>query len=325
MTESPKPAPEYSSKLEILAKSLLDDKCLIFLGAGASRGDSGESSLPTANELGVAMAEKCHQNFPPYLPLSTIAFYFESRYNRAYLNDFLKDKIDRDDIPIPATITELVAIIQFLEKRGKQCFVITTNYDCLFERAYEAATKTKAVVITYRGGWDPHDRAAQLHVGLDAPPEFWHPRRKQVTLYKMHGCIKDVDDTTKNKPCLVITDEDYINFITNALSQDDGKRILQHARGAIALSNILFLGYSLSDSNFRVVFKATAESYKNDSYAIQYLNGQAADFGEFDRMRWVNTRDFWQKKSVQIIEAKASVFVEFLLGQLQQQAGSNGG
>jgi SIR2-like domain len=313
--------PAYYAKIEILAKSLLNDRCLIFLGAGAARSEDPRLSLPSGANLAQEMAGACQLQFPEYVPLSTVAFFYESRYNRAYLNDFLKAKIDLPDLPVPETMQTVAKIIRTLEKKGKQCFVITTNYDCLFERAYKEATGKELAVVVYRGGWDPHDRAAKLHLGLDMEEEYWHPKQ-QTTLYKMHGCIKDVTDSTRNKSCLVITEEDYINFITNALSQDHAKRVVQHARGVIALSNILFLGYSLSDSDFRVIFKATAEARMNDSYAIQYFNGNEMVHTQLDRARWVNTRTFWQKKEVQIIDCPASRFVTELFNELQKQVGN---
>jgi len=315
--------PEYISKVEILAQALLKNRGLIFLGAGASRPDDGQESLPTAGELAQEMADACRLPFPAYLPLSTIAFYYESRYNRPYLNGFLQKKIDRDDLPIPTTMQLVAEIAACLEEHGRQCFIVTTNYDCFIERAYEARMKKKPTVIVYRGGWNPHDSSTRLHVGFDGDAEFWHPTQS-TTIYKMHGCIKDVTEATQNESCLVITDEDYINFITNAFSQDDKKRLLQYTRGVIALSNILFLGYSLTDSNFRVIFKATAEARKNDSYAIQYLNGNKAAIGQFELTRWTATASFWQTKKVQIIDAHARDFVAQLLSEIRRQIGNVG-
>jgi hypothetical protein len=309
---------DYSFKIRLLAKALLEDQCLIFLGAGASRSDNGEQpALPTALELGLEMAKACQLDFPSYLPLSTIAFYFEFFFNRAYLNDFIRDRIDRADVPIPKTITHVVEIVRFLEQIGKSSFVITTNYDRLFERAYEKATGTKPCVITYHGAWDPHDRAAQLHSGLNLDAEFWRPTQP-TTLYKMHGCVSDIDGRARTQPNLVVTEEDYINFLTNALSHDHEKSLLQHVRGLIALSNILFLGYSLTDPNFRVVFKATAESRKNDSYAVQFFDDADPNVTQLDRTRWESTGAFWRDKKVQILNARSSAFTHDLLLELQR-------
>jgi len=308
---------DYSFKLPILAKSLLNNQCLIFLGAGASRTDDpGKPSLPCGAELGGEMARACNLEFPSYLPLSTIAFYFEFYYNRAYLNDFLRERIDRNDVPIPETIQHVVEMVHLLEGLGKTCFVITTNYDCLFERAYKELVGCRPDVVIYRGAWDPHDRSAHLHSGLNADAEFWKPEA-QTTLYKMHGCITDVSRRPRSEPSLVITEEDYINFLTNALSQDHEKRILQYVRGLIALSNILFVGYSLSDPNLRVIFKATAEARKNESYAVQHFDDTGPHVTQLDRARWQSTCSFWREKRVQVVNASASSFTRDLLNELR--------
>ena len=97
---------DYSFKIPVVAKSLLNNRCLIFLGAGASRAEPLEGpSLPTATELAAEMATECHLNdFPAYLPLSTIAFYYEFFYSRTFLTEFLKERLDRNGFPIPSTI-----------------------------------------------------------------------------------------------------------------------------------------------------------------------------------------------------------------------------
>ncbi len=48
----------YHRTLKILSEKLLQEKCLIFLGAGASK-DSNKPDLPSAEELSEEMAKEC--------------------------------------------------------------------------------------------------------------------------------------------------------------------------------------------------------------------------------------------------------------------------
>ncbi len=123
----------------------------------------------------------------------------------------------------------------------------------------------------------------------------------------MHGCISRA--TGQN---LVITEEDYINFLTNALGSDPNKRLLHYVRGRMALSTILFVGYSLSDWNFRVIFKATAEGRGTRSYAVQYSSSED-EMSDFDRTRWNALVEFWAHREVDIINVDGAQFMEDLL------------
>lgn len=308
LDEQKKPADRYLTTLEELAEALREERCLIFLGAGASISQD-DPDLPTANELSKTLAKKCHLEWHEYIPLSTIAFYYEFFRSRDSLNSFLKKEIDNPNIQPTSTIEHLIQIIKVLENKNKKIFVVTTNYDQHFERAYEKEFKRRPGVIIYSGGRDPNDKSAKLHQGLDKDQEFWLPQ-KPTYLYKMHGCISQA--TEQN---LVITEEDYINFLTNALSYDENKRILHYLRGQIALSSILFVGYSLSDWNFRVIFKATAEGKGTKSFAVQYHKPPNNDpASQLKETQWEALKEFWNKKDVKILNVDAS----FFMGDLQK-------
>src|SRR4029077_8387075 len=179
-----------------------------------------------------------------------------------------------------------------------------TNYDQHFELAYKAAFHREPSVVIYHGGTDATDEAAELHSGLPRSSRTWRPRRG-TCLYKMHGCISQAHDRN-----LVITEEDYVNFLSNALSDYPKKRLPVHVLGRIEESSILFLGYSLSDWNFRVIFKATAgKASKRENYAVQYFN--VAEAQEFDKVRWEALGDFWGQstENVKIINADAKLVV----------------
>jgi SIR2-like protein len=310
----------YRAILRNLATDLLEGKCLLFLGAGACI-DPGQPDLPTASELSADMAGKCELEWHDYIPLSTIAFYYESFHTRAGLNKFLANRIGNPKIKPSQTIRLLVEAIEILEKLERTTLAITTNYDRQFEVAYEERLRRRPEVVIYKGAWNPNDKEKILNCTPDGElkgyAQFWLPKQRTV-LYKMHGCISQPE-----RQGLVITEEDYINFLANALGEHNAdKTILNYVRGEFAMSTILFVGYSLSDWNFRAIFKATVESRldkkDNRSYAVQFRDPNKQE-SELEQARWDSVTDFWNEKKVDIISVTAWQFTRDLLDLLRLQ------
>ncbi len=309
--ENGQPTYRYKSTLERLASHLLEGKCLPFLGAGASV-DPNKPDIPTAARLSELLARKCDLRWHEYIPLSTIAFYFEFYFARDDLNKFLAKQIGNPDIEPSASVEKLVEVIRVVEEHQGPLLVVTTNYDQHFEKTYQKATGRPPEVIVYKGGHNPNDRMAKLHANAD---EWWDVGDRSA-LYKMHGCISDPSGQN-----LVVTEEDYVNFLTNALSQDEKKRVLHPVRGKIARGTILFLGYSLSDWNFRVIFKSTAERVEartTKSYAVQYNPKPEEEMTDLERARQDSLVEFWGDKKVDIINVDGAQFMGDLLLAVQR-------
>jgi hypothetical protein len=302
----------YSLALQALARTSLRQDIVFFLGAGASLSTSPRS-LPSGRQLSEELARECKLDWHESIPLSTAAFYYEFFQSRDLLNEFIRRKIEESDDDVPETLLNLAHIIRHLEEHGKQVLVITTNYDRKFEQAYEQVLGRKPGVIVYNGGTDANSAAANLHPSI-RNPRTWQPREKRTYLYKMHGCISDPEDHN-----LVITEEDYINFLSNALSHNEYKSLLNYVMGCLEGSTVLFIGYGLADWNFRVLFKATAERDSSvKSYAVQRsIQGSPS---EADRARWEAAERFWSRKNVEIIDVDGQHFTRDLLEVLAIEA-----
>src|SRR5215467_9830692 len=89
----------YQGVVKELARQLLSDEeeCILFLGAGAAY-DADKPHLPTGTDLSLKLSEECHLKWHEYIPLSTIAFYYEFFFKRTALNRFLKDEIGNADV-----------------------------------------------------------------------------------------------------------------------------------------------------------------------------------------------------------------------------------
>jgi SIR2-like domain len=298
----------YAAAITTIASELLrednEGQCLIFIGAGASV-SPGQPSLPSGATLSAELAAKCTLEWHDYIPLSTIAFHYEYYYNRDQLNSFLRERLTNRNIQPSPTISTLAKIIRLLEtSKNSTVFVVTTNYDQHFERAYQLEAGHSPEVIIYNGGVDANDDRAVLYSYMGQPITCrWLPKRSTY-LYKIHGCISQPGGRN-----LVITEEDYVNFLSNALHYDERKRLLNYATSRFAEGPILFVGYSLSDWNFRVVFKATAERNHRDCYAVQYIKESKGP----RRSAWNAAVDFWGEKRVRIINEDGARFMQDLL------------
>lgn len=302
----------YKTLLSALAQKLVAwdlPQCVFFLGSGM-----GSPHLPTGSQLAALLAKDCDLDFPKPVPLPTVAFFYEFYKTRSLLNQFLRKKLGDQAIPVSVATSRLVDLIVRLEelqdrREGKRqqkepVLVITTNYDRHFELMYRQKTGRDVDVVVYNGGRDANEEGVSLHVVPGRGVEDLHYWQvKTTSLYKMHGCISDPGDEEKRN--LVITEEDYINFLSNCLSTDPKKRVPFSVMARLAESPVIFIGYSLSDWNFRVVFKTTTEKRHRDCYAVQK---KPVD----DALSWDPLVEFWREKKVQIIDQSAEQFLKDL-------------
>ncbi|MHC4106030.1 MAG: SIR2 family protein, partial [Planctomycetota bacterium] len=98
----------------------------------------------------------------------------------------------------------------------------------------------------------------------------------------------------------VITQSDYIRYLASMIDEDRGMPIY-FRKFMIPQSVLLFLGYSLNDWNFQVIWEGVLASYhatgvKNIThYAVVR---KAEDF----------QRNFWARRNVEIIEYDLTKF-----------------
>jgi hypothetical protein len=118
---------------------------------------------------------------------------------------------------------------------------ITTNYDKFME---EALKNIGRIPDSEYCRWNEAiELGGENSLFLDSD---YKPTESRPLVYHLHGSI-DVPQS------IVLTERDYIYFLIN-LSKDE--RLLPTAiRKALASTSLLFIGYSLGDINFRVIFQ----------------------------------------------------------------------
>jgi hypothetical protein len=245
--------PPYGEIVDLLSSG----QVVPFLGAGVNFGmrttpgakwdEKSPTFLPSGVELSKFLAAK--SNFPSIddhdrSDLAKVASYFAETSARSRLRQRLHEVFDRDFEPC--------GIHHYLAAQEKPILIVTTNYDDLTEQAFIRAGKPFDVVI------HPTDRkdvgASVLWWRYQAKePEAVAPNKlyidldKTTVIYKMHGTV---DRLLKQWDSYVITDEDYVDFLSRMMGQTAvPAQFMRHFR----TRHFLFMGYGLNDWNLRVV------------------------------------------------------------------------
>lgn len=276
-----------SDTLDRIFTAIETGKCLAFLGAGASGSYSknGEkiSGLPDGGRLVKIIADKCGLNNSQYHDLAKIAEYFVYTRNgdRGDLENLLQQTIYA--VPQPRPIHTAIAQLTLIN------IIITSNYDLMLETALNTYGRT-----TQRHVYDPQDTKTGHFEGKF----FWN--EKDIILHKMHGSID-------NPRSLVITESDYIRYLASLTDIDRG--MPEYFRKfVIPQHTLLFLGYSLEDWNFRVIWEGVLSSYhatgapQRDAFAL------VKDPQDFQR-------NFWARRNIDIIKCDLTDFAMKLAKQ----------
>jgi hypothetical protein len=255
-----------------LVNAVKKRECVLFLGAGVHYPPPQDSSylypeeqrLPLGERFSNDLADECiaqlneeqnaqkQQKKREYLDknravLQRISWYYERIPNKD--RSKLVNRINAALVPgkEPSPLVRALAEIDFT-------VVITTNYDRLFEKALGKAGKDPIIRI-----YDPaSDRRTKDFPGTPDEP-------KQPWFFKMHGCISDPDS-------IVITDEDYINFVMRMGDSEYFHPVPQKLRVQFKDWPTLFVGYSLLDYNLRLLFRTLRrqilESEQKPSFSL---------------------------------------------------------
>jgi hypothetical protein len=224
--------------LATIAKKVERGECILFLGAGAHCAPPKDSpyAYPEGHrplstpEFSKRLASGCGfaDSSPGASPtsLQRISLQYEIAHSRRALVEEIIEAVDTEKQPSPALAA--LARLNFP-------LVITTNYDQLFERALRDAKKRPIVSV-----YEPELKSAS-----DTRED---PTADRPLIFKIHG---DIDRSAS----IVITDEDYIQFILRMSHSGDYSPIPFLLKFYFTRWPTLFIGYSLLDYNLRLLFK----------------------------------------------------------------------
>lgn len=227
--------------LHHLLENVKKGNCILFLGAGIHTPppDNDNFIYPLeqrpllGKSLALELAKECgfQQKFPEDectdLQRVSLCFEITEGFGRKKLVDTLDIYLMKDKRPSPAL--KMLAALPFK-------IIVTTNYDRLLESAlFKADKDPKTIVYTPLPANQTED--------MDDDPTIERP-----LLFKTHGDLNLPDS-------IVITDEDYINFIQRMTDKEPFNPIPQTVRFRMLRWPTLFIGYSMRDYNLRLLFR----------------------------------------------------------------------
>lgn len=268
---------------ERLIHQLQDGAVTPFLGAGASYG-----SLPTGGALSREWARAYNYPFHDDGDLARVMQFAAVTVRESV---YVKERLCRDFAAAPSPdYTDPYEPHALLAEFPIPLF-ITTNYDDFLAEALISKGKSPNTAICpwYEGA--PYDRRLfQSEAGLNPSPE-------RPLVYHLHGHLRDPHS-------LVLTEEDYLEFLVNiatARHSDDRERLPSAILAALTTRPLLFIGYSLQDWTFRVLFHGLIRQmpgiHRRRHVSVQLLppvNNNRGDEEELAKMYLTRYLEDWR-------------------------------
>lgn len=316
---------------KLVMKQLTAGYLVPFLGAGANLCGRPEGAvwrrgqyLPSGKELAVFLAENydypktevklicpsCNNEVrgtEETLDLLRVSQYVDFQGGAGDLYNELHKLFD-DDYP-PTSLHQFLANLPAaLDKKGYPqpgLLVVTTNYDDLMERAFKAVGQPYDV-LTYMAQGDGRGRF--LHWPPEGAPKVIDEANRCLGLLeerpvvlKIHGAV---NRGNFKQDSYVIREDDYIDYLarTTEISNMLPVTIIEKLKTC----HLLFLGYSLSDWNLRVILQRiwSEQAFDFKSWAVQ-LKPLPID------------QKFWSKRNVDILDVKLEDYVKGLETRFQ--------
>jgi hypothetical protein len=255
---------------KFIASKMRDGAVIPFLGAGVNLTDrtSGAGAavdawepgkgLPSGRELAEHLADYLAEMWEKVdadtSDLAKISQYVEARLGSETLYRELRQIFLPEHEP--NALHKLIARLSaLLRAEGKsQQLIVTTNYDYALESAFEARAEPYDV-IWYEANPELEDRFGRFthrtHEGAEEvinSGASYEVKDDRAIILKIHGAVSRTPDPSNDS--YVITENDYIAYLART---DILNELPANVKARLPLSNFLFLGYSLSDWNLRVV------------------------------------------------------------------------
>ena len=168
--------------------------------------------------------------------------------------------------------------------------ILSTNYDDVLERAFDAAGESFDLLTYIAKGRDCGKFSHQPPGGeprvIERPNEYYDISLKtRSVIIKIHGAVKRKSENASGDS-YVITEDDYLDYLTRT---DISNLVPAPLAAKLKNSNFLFLGHSLRDWNLRVILRRIWGEQELDS--VSWAVQRSTD--ELDRT-------FWAKHNVKI-------------------------
>ena len=256
----------------------------------------------------------------PPEPLTSITSYYEKLLGRKRLWNLLREIFETKKEPTRTHQLLAEAARYHLERpNATDYLIITTNYDCLMEKALDKLQVPYVVLTTRRGDdFKVLTRFAPVIPNIEQLKKDYYDRfhpsdfdlskdKPWAVIYKIHGCLSPeveyVDDG------VVISDNDYVSYVSKM--GKTGTLIPTHVNRLMRDKPFWFLGYSLNDWNVRSIYKTLQRCSDPDdvglpAYSVMY------SVGKFEEL-------FFDRNNITILLASLNEFVEGIVSNLPKR------
>lgn len=275
------------SDWETLLTRIKTGKCTPFLGAAVNFG-----ILPLGAEIATEWADSVHYPLDSCSDLAKVSQFIAVQTDATRPKDMMLNKLDKSQRPFD--FNDADEPLNVLAKLPLSVY-LTTNYDDLLCQAinhHGNATGRRAEIDICR--WNRNLAYEPTLFGRDS--KFTASPQTPV-VYHLHGHRSVVDS-------LVLTEDDYLDYLVNMSREPTF--LPPRIQEAITGSSVIFVGYSLADINFRVLFRGLRGNLEASlgklSVAVQlpyddaHPNKQKAEeyvTRYFGKMRGTELRVYW--------------------------------
>ena len=316
-----------------IREKLVGGRLVPFLGAGANLCDRGDEAwergspfLPSGRELAGHLALRGRYPIPDHLDdhldLLRVSQYVGAARGEDELYLYLREVFDSEYSP--TSLHRLLArVARVLGEWGlPQFLVVTTNYDDLLESAL-LEEGLEFDLVWYEAKHNAGARGRFVHRAPGRRPTvIARPNKytglpmvlERPAILKLHGCL---DRESASDDSYVITEDSYIDYLSGG---DVGALIPIALWQRMTSSSLLFLGYSLSDWNLRVILNRIWGTRKlvGKSWAVQREPADAK-VSRIEQALW-NSRE-----NVELVYCELGEYVKELDARLSSPLSANQG
>lgn len=303
----------FESHYARVAAAFADGQVVPLLGAGvnlldrAGDGDwQAQKLLPSGRELAQHLASVFWYPEGEALDLLRVSQWAVAREGPGPLYDELRKLFVGEYAPtrVHRFLAALPGILRARATPQHQA-IVTTNYDDALERAFDDAGEAYDVVWYIADG---EHRGTFWHRPPNGEPRLIERPKlydglaleKQTAIVKIHGAV---DRAQPDRDSYVITEDHYIDYLTKT---EVAQLLPAELLVRLTRSRFLFLGYSMSDWNLRVILHRIwgqqPLSYK--SWAIQ------KDPSEIEQ-------ELWRVRGVDVLDIPLETYIDELEARLQ--------
>lgn len=257
-----------------------------FIGAGASY-----PTLPTGTKVARSWAKEFDYPFPETENLTRVAQYLAVTDDPMAPKELIIDELEGLGPPDFKDPVEPHGVLADLDLP----VYLTTNYDDFMTQALADRKKRPERELCK---WNEFLRQDDNDSAFDDPS--FEPSGDNPVVFHLHGTLDESES-------IVLTEDDYLEFVVN-LSRHDGL-LPPRIERSITAASLLFVGYSLEDWTFKVIFKGLIgpleSSLRRDSVAIQLPpESKGADTYLTDYFREKRVSVFWGDANTFMVELR---------------------